>query len=294
MKATIIITAFNEPNIGKVIEAAQQQKTDYEYDILVSAPDDATLGVAIQHGLKDPRISIFQDEGKGKSKALNEIFKIVKNDILIFTDGDVKINRYTVQNIMDTFKDGEVGCVAGRPVPLDNRKDKYGYWAHFLFDAAHELRTKLNERKQFIECSGYLIAFRNGVIKEIPLDVADDSIIPYLFAESGYRIAYCPQAQVFVKNPTNFKDWMKQKVRTAKAHTNLGEYVNIEKIRKVKSFGTEAKGIKKMFTYPKTPKEFWWTHQLVLARLWMWIMVIYENTFKGGYSDNWERIESAR
>lgn len=292
--ATIIITAFNEPNIGKVIEAAQNQKTNYEYDILVSAPDDATLGEAIQLAIKDQRISVFQDEGKGKSRALNQIFKMLEgqSDILIFTDGDVKINRYAVQNIIEAFKDPAVGCVAGRPVPLDDRKTKYGYFSHFLFNAAHELREKANKNKRFIECSGYLIAFRNGVIKEIPLDVADDSIIPGMFFEKDYRVAYVPQAQVFVKNPANYTDWMKQKIRTAKAHIKLDEYVNTEK---VKSPGTEIKGVIKIFTYPKNIKEFFWTIQLFFMRAWMWCRVVMDTTKgKDSYHDGWDRVESAR
>ena len=31
----------------------------------------------------------------------------------------------------------------------------------------------------------------------------------------GYRIRYAPEAQVFVKYPTTYRDWLRQKVRSA-------------------------------------------------------------------------------
>src|SRR3989344_631014 len=104
---------------------------------------------------KEPKtnIKIFKDPGKGKSFALNLIFEKLKTDILILTDGDVFISDKVVENFSNLFLDSEIGCASGRPVPIENKKTKYGYWANFLFDSAHKLRQKSSEQNNFLECS---------------------------------------------------------------------------------------------------------------------------------------------
>ncbi len=283
---TLVITAYKEPNIVKAVEAALNQETNRKYHVLVSAPDDETL-----NKIKDYPLYVYKDKGQGKSCALNDIFAQIDSDILILTDGDVVISDNAVEEILKMFEDPRVGCVTGCPVPMEDRDTKYGYWANFLFDAAHDLRKKAYAAGKFIECSGYLFAFRRNVLNKIPLDVSEDAVIPYYFWEKGYKIGYAEQAQVFVKNVDNLKDWIKQKVRTSKAHSKLGRYVDTKKTKRVKSFGTEAKGIISLAMYPESIKETWWSVQLVFARLYMWIKVALG---KKDFGDAWERIESTK
>ncbi|MEK6894807.1 MAG: glycosyltransferase family 2 protein [Nanoarchaeota archaeon] len=291
MKTTVVITSFKEPKtIGKTIDSFLKQKTKRKFEIIVSAPDEETLDVARKY-----KVKIFKDPGKGKSLALNLLFKKIKSDILILTDGDVFVNNGAVEEILSMFENPKIGCVTGRPAPLENRKTKYGYWANFLFDAAHNIRQKAFINKNFIECSGYLFAFRRNQIKQIPLDVAEDSIIPYFFAQKRYLIGYADKAEVYVKNTDNWRDWVKQKIRTSKAHETIGKYANINKIKRVKSFSNESKGIFQLFLYPKNLKEFWWGLELAFARVYIWIRVMWDTKVKNrSYKDNWERVDSTK
>jgi heptosyltransferase-2 len=294
-KITLLITAFKEPNIGKAIESALNQKTEYDYEILISVPDKPTRAIAQSYAKNNPKIKIFNDPGKGKSYALNMIFKSVDTDILILTDGDVFISENSLQDIVDLFKDPEVGCLTGRPMPIEDRKTKYGFWANFLFEAAHRMRKEAYENNNFLECSGYLFAFRKKMITQIPLDTAEDSIIPYLFWQKGYKIGYAQNAKVFVKNVDNWKDWISQKTRTSHAHETLSKYVDTKTTPRAKTFKNEAKGISMFFTYPNGFKEYYWALKLVFARFFMWINVFYQLHIKKKTKvDNWKRVESAR
>ncbi|MFA6023175.1 MAG: glycosyltransferase [Candidatus Pacearchaeota archaeon] len=295
-KIILLITAFKEPNIAKAIEAAINQKTNKKYDIIISAPDEETLKIARQYEKKHKNISIFKDPGKGKSYALNLIFSSLKTDILILTDGDVHISDNSLEDISNLFLDPEIGCLTGRPYPEEKRNTKYGYWANFLFDAAHQIRKKAFQKNSFIECSGYLFAFRKNKIDKIPLDVAEDSVIPYYFWEKGYKIGYAEHALVFVKNAETWKDWIKQKIRTSKAHETLEKYVDTSTTPRVKTFKNEAlKGMLAVIIYPNNLKEFFWTFELIFARLYMWLKVFFDTKFKNKhYGDAWERIESTK
>ncbi len=293
-KIAVVITAYKEPNtIGKAIRSALKQTTKKPYYIVVSAPDKETLEIAKKYSNKN--VKVIQDPGKGKSFALNFLFEKINADIIILSDGDVHINPEAVEKILEHFEDSEVGCVTGRPVPLEGRNTKWGYWANFLFDSAHKLRKKYHEKDSFLECSGYLFAFRKNQIKQIPLDVAEDTIIPYIFWERGFKIKYSEESKVYVKNVNNYPDWINQKVRCAKAHETLPKYVNTQKTKRVKSFSTEAKGIIHALAYPKNTKEIFWTLELILLRLQMWVKVFKETKFqKKSYTDNWKRVESTK
>ncbi len=293
---SIVITAFKEPMVYKAIEAILFQKIKEDYELIVAAPDKRTKDVVEHYQQKYPQVRYFHDPGKGKSHALNLLFKELKGRIWVFTDGDVFLDNGSIEEIIDSFKDEKVGCICGRIVCENPRYTLYGYWGKLLADVgAHRIRKELHKQDKFLECSGYLFAFRNnGVIREIPLDVAEDSIIPYYFWKQGYKIAYVPQARVFVKNPTNMKDWLKQRKRTADAHTKLTDYA--PDFPKVKSFRNEAiKGLRWIWSYPKTVKEFFWTIGLVFARFYMWASLFFDLRFrKKEYNDGWERSESSK
>jgi len=293
---SIIITAFKEPQtIGKTIESIIKQKIRENYELIISAPDIKTLQVAKKYTKTNYRIKLYRDPGKGKSYALNLLLKKVKGEILILTDGDVFLSDNSINEITSSFKDKKVGCVTGKPTPLENKSTKYGYWANFLFDSAHKLRKKLKQENKFLECSGYLWAFRNNLIKNFPLDVAEDTIVPFFIYENGYKIDYVDSAKVYVKNVDNWEEWVSQKIRTSKAHETLNKYVDTSKIPRTKTFLTEAKGFFSLFTYPKSLKEFYWSFQLLFARLYMWYRVFKDvYLLKKYHKDNWERVESTK
>lgn len=289
---SIIVTAFKEEKtIGKCIESILSQKINEKQEIIVACPDEQTKNIALSYnGIKH-----FQDPGKGKSFALNLLFKKAKGDILLFTDGDVYLGENAILGILQKFEDPKVGFVGGRVISQNEKDSMLGYWSHLLADiGAHRTRRKRAKREQFFECSGYLMAMRSGVIKEIPLDVAEDSIMPYYFFKQGYKIAYAENAKVFVKNPTKFQDWLKQRKRTAKAHTKLNIYE--PDFPKMKSFKNEIiEGFMPIWSYPKTPKELFWTQMLCLARLYMWLSLVYEEKVKKKYyTDGWDRVQSTK
>jgi|SRR3989344_3130860 len=290
---SITITSFKEPLLVKRAILAILENNPKNYELIVAAPDKETEEVT--KNFKNKNIKYFKDPGKGKSLALNQIFKILKGKIWIFTDGDVYLNKNAIEEILKPFEDKNVGCVTGRPVSLNKKDTMLGFWSHLLYDAgAHNIRKELNKENKFLECSGYLFAFKNNITKNIPLNVAEDTMIPYLTMKNGYKIKYAEKAIVYVKNPTTLKDFIKQRVRTAKAHETLVEYTPY--FPKVKSFRNEIKkGSIWALKYPKTFKEYIWTFLLFLIRLYIWALVKIDHRLLGKkYGDGWERIETTK
>src|SRR3989338_3414320 len=93
---SIIITSFKEPNVDFAIKAIVEQEIPEDYELIVAAPDAETKAVVEKFAEKYPRVRYFQDPGKGKSFALNLLFKEAKGRILIFTDGDVYFGKNAI------------------------------------------------------------------------------------------------------------------------------------------------------------------------------------------------------
>ena len=292
-----VITSFREPKtIGKAIESLLNQNIDETFQITVSAPDEETLNVAREYSKKDKRVKTFKDPGKGKMEALHLLFRELKGELLVLTDGDVFVKENSIKYLLEPFKDPKVGVTTGRPVSTDSRKKMLGYWSHLLCDAgAHMARLKRAKKGDLIECSGYLWAFRNNIVKEFPKDVPEDAAVPLLFYEKGYKIAYTPKAVVYVSYPKNFRDFIDQKKRTTKAHVQMSNYFNFKKVKKTKSFKNEILESRRALLYPETPREIIWTLGLFPAKLYVWLLVYYHvKIAKKYHKDGWRATVSTK
>ncbi len=289
----IIITSYNEPKA--TLRAAEVFLMNKSKKIRVTVVDPfPEVEKFLKSKIKDKRFCFFLDPGEGKSYALNLLFQEYsskdKEDIFILTDGDVYVSENTVFEILYAFENKKIGCITGKPVSIDSKTTKYGYWSHLLFAGIDNVRKKLALQKKFFECSGYLFAIRKGVIFDFPLETSEDSIIPFLFWEKGYKIGYVPKAEVYVKNPNNWKDWTNQKIRNILAHENLNKIA--PNMPRTKSFFNELKfGAIFSLKYPKNFKEFWWTLELFLARSYIYLHAFRKIRQKSKYNDGWREIE---
>lgn len=293
----IIITSYGElKSIEICINSLLEQRIPKQFTIIVADPFTETKWMIEEKFSNVKKVKYFEDEDKGKSNALNmlleKLYSKNKNDIFIFTDGDVYFGNNSVEEILKKFEDPKVGCVCGKPTSLNPRNKMLGYWSHAAFDEMNKTRKKLAENKKFFEVSGYLFAIRNGIIKSFPVGASEDNIIPSLIWKSGYKIEYAEKAEVYVKNPSNFKEWVTQKKRNIKGHLELKNIIGTSKERKNTVTEETIRGIKFLLSYPKNLKEFIWFIGMAFARLYAWILAIYETyILKKRYSDGWRAEE---
>src|SRR3989344_1641905 len=150
----VIITSYNEPKATlRAINAILKQDIKEKYKIIVCDPF-IEVKKFLQKNVKNKKVNFFLDSGEGKGYVLNILLKKLysnnKNDILVFTDGDVYLPNNALQEIINEFKDENIGVITGKSVSLDDRKTKYGYWSHLLFNAgADMIRKKLSNQEKF-------------------------------------------------------------------------------------------------------------------------------------------------
>lgn len=289
---SIIITSYKEPRtIGKAIEQVIKNNLK-DYEILVTAPDNETLNEAGKYSKKYKFIRLIKDFGKGKPAALNLAVSKAKGEILILTDGDVYISQDSLDYLLKPFEDETIGAVSGKPVSINPKNNLLGFWAYVLTKVADERRLKALKLKKRFFCSGYLFAIRKRLFPVLPSNLlSEDGFISNEVYKKSHKIGYSENSEVYVKYPTNFKDWIIQKKRSAGGYNQIKKITGIE----MRSFKKESLGVFDLFKFVSGFKEFFWLIALFLARIYLWIVIYKDiNIKKNSDKKIWKRVESTK
>jgi len=287
---SVIITAFRESKtIGRATRSVLEQINKEKDQLLVVAPDEETLRVARKFS---PLAEALQDKGKGKPAALNLAFKQTRGKIAVLTDGDVWVGKGAIKALLEKLKNPEVGIVSGKPIPTNSRESLFGFWAYLLTEAAHYLRVKRVKKDQFIDCSGYLLAIRKNLLSKIPPEtLTEDAYLSQRVYQAGFKTFYAPEAKVYVKFPANFRDWLKQKIRSVGGARKQF----VPKISKMRGWRQELRESAFLFSLCKTPKEWLYLFLLFGARFYLWLVIFWKlHLQKSSFEKIWQRVESTK
>ena len=292
---SVLITAFREEaTIGRAIDAFLPQLPE-EAEILVVCPDPATTAVVTDYAAHHPVVRHVADPQRGKPTALNLGLEATRGDLVVLSDGDVVVADDALVSLLAPFDNACVGAVSGHPVSISPRDTMLGYWSHLLTEAgAHRTRLARDRAGEFLVCSGYLFAFRHALIERVPEDaLAEDAVVSHIIARQGYRIRYAPEAHVFVKYPTTYGDWLRQRVRSAGGYAQ--DYVRKSPLRMRSARLEVLHGTPLALRYPRSWREFAWTLLLFAARLYLWALVLVNVRLLGRpLAALWQRVETTK
>jgi len=291
---SIVITAFREAEtVGRAIESFLPQLPAHA-EILVICPDPETTAIVDGYAAQYPAVRHVADPQRGKPAALNVGLKAVRGDVVVLSDGDVVVADDALAPLVAPFEDPRVGAVSGHPISTSPRDTLLGYWSHLLTEGIHHIRQARDQAGQFLVCSGYLFAFRRALVEHVPEDaLAEDAVISHHIAGQGYRIGYAPQARVFVKYPATYRDWLRQKVRSAGGSAQ--DYVRKSPLRMRSAWLEMLNGTRLALRFPHTPREFLWTLLLFAARLHLWLLVfINVRLLRRPLKALWRRVETTK
>jgi len=293
-KLSILITAFREAEtVGTAIDAFLDQLPEGA-ELLVICPDPETIAVVDGYAERTSAVRHVADPQHGKPTAVNAGLAAAEGEIVVLSDGDVVVDEESLDALLAPFSDPQTGAATGHPISVNPRDTLLGYWSHLLTDGIHRMRLARDESGEFLLCSGYLLAFRRGLIERVPEDaLAEDAVISHRIAQQGYAISYAPDARVYVRYPTTYGDWLQQKVRSAGGYAQ--RYIRESPFRMRSAWLELKNGARMAFAYPQSPREFSWTLLLFGARLHLWLLVLVKVRLLRRPLDRlWKRVESTK
>lgn len=221
LKTAIAIPVFNEEdNIGKLlVSLGKDLPEEVEKIIVVSSGSiDKTDRIVGFHEERDHRVRLFtEEERRGKSSALNILLNECRPyDAVIYLGGDNIPEHGALERLLNALENG-VSMAGGRPVPVNPPSSLPGFCVHLLWNLHHLI--SLDSPK----ISGELMAFKTGVLRELPPKIInDDSYLQILFETRGHRTKYCPEARVRLRGPTSIREFLRQRRRVRVGHHQLG------------------------------------------------------------------------
>lgn len=225
-KATICILVHNEEkNISSVIQNILDQKlpsVSLNIIVISSGSTDNTNEI-VRHICQFSNLVnlIIEPQRSGKANAMNLILPFLQKsetDVCIFTDGDVYLDKDALKFIFEKFtKEGLVSIITGHPVVSDTMKN--GIWKKIAIENCaiwDGVRTSQAKELATWTLSGYLFAIKTKDLPEkIPVKLAaEDAFLGISLSLSGKKMEYEPNALVYVKYPSNIRDYYCQKSRT--------------------------------------------------------------------------------
>lgn len=327
------ISCYNA--IFKLSNSAYSGIIPQNTEIIQVSPDDETLKSGMK-AIKESKYPLdnyiqIKDPQKGKPYAMRLAFGKARGEIIIMTDGDVYIGKHAIKYLLEPFCDDSIIAVTGHPIFLtkDSRLWNFnGYLQERIFDkyrkeGAEVIQSKVDDagfqyskdilndatltgsyfihrnRENPLHLSGYLYAVRNiPEVIDIPENtIVEDGYISYMVHSINGNYAYADNATVFVIPPQSFRDLIKQKKRSQGGYEYLK---NIDKFRykgSTRGFLRDAKAGFYYLTIIRNPIEIVYLLAITVARIYMWVLIIYEHKIKKEYEKGklgWERIESTK
>jgi len=213
---SVIITAYNEERDV----AAKLENTlalDYPSELLeiIVASDcstDRTDEIVRTFAAKGVKL-VRQTDRLGKTAAQNAAVEQSRGEIILFSDATSLYEPDVVRQILPSFADPTVGCVAGRLVYVDPSDSRVGrgaqsYWSYETFLKKHESRAC-----SLIGASGCLYAVRHSAYIPLYHEACSDFIIATKMVEQGLRAVYEPNAVCTEETNRRSDKEMKMRVR---------------------------------------------------------------------------------
>jgi cellulose synthase/poly-beta-1,6-N-acetylglucosamine synthase-like glycosyltransferase len=215
-KVTILITAYNEE---KDIRSKLENTLKIEYpkeklEILVASDGSTDNTDEIVREFANQGVKLFRQEGRaGKTITQNNAVEYSNGEIIIFSDATTMYSKNVLREILPSFADEKIGCVAGKLIYVDKNDTTIGQGAKSYWNYETFLKEAESRACSLIGVSGCLYAVRSSAYKPMYAEACSDFLIATVIYEQGLRTIYEPKAICTEETNSKSDKEMKMRVR---------------------------------------------------------------------------------
>ena len=213
---SIIITAYNEErDIRRKLE--NTLVIDYpleKFNVIVASDCSSDKTDEIVREFQAQNVKLLrQSERKGKTAAQNMAVEHASGEIILFSDATSMYEPKVFREMLPSFADETVGCVAGRLVYVDPSGSAVGqaaksYWSYETF-----LKKSESGACSLIGASGCIYAVRRSAYRPMYPEACSDFLIATIVYKQGLRTIYEPNAICTEETNQQSKKEMRMRVR---------------------------------------------------------------------------------
>ncbi len=228
-KVALIVPTLNAGKLwGTWLQAFERQSRKPEFLLLIdSSSSDDTLVMARAHGFATHVITKSEfNHGGTRQFAVNSL---PAADIYVFLTQDALLNNHdAIEQLIRAFDDEQIGAAYGRQLPHMNAGPIAAHARLFNYPEKSQVRS-LEDRARFgiktVFISNSFAAYRRSALLEaggFPVNTImnEDTYVAGKLLVSGWKIAYCADAQVFHSHDYGFLEEFKRYFDIGVFHTH--------------------------------------------------------------------------
>ena len=215
---TLLVAAFNEQDLIKEkVEnclALDYPKNKIQIIFITDGSTDNTPNIIKQ--FTDIEL-LHKDIRAGKMAAIKRAIPYIKGEITVFTDANTFLNTKAIKELVKHYQNPKVGAVAGeKRIKVDAEADASAAGEGFYWKYESALKKWDYELYTSVGAAGELFSIRTSLYQPVESDtIIDDHMIAMRIAETGYIIAYEPNAYATETASADSKEELKRKIRIA-------------------------------------------------------------------------------
>lgn len=221
--ATLVISAYNEE---KVIEAKINNalQLDYPADkltimVVSDCSTDSTDEIVLK--FRDNGVLLVRpDSRRGKTFGLNQAFKQITSDVVIFSDANAMYDPHAVRRLVRHFADAQIGYVVGHARYLETRQTAAGSSENTYWNFELKIKEWESAFSSVVGGDGALYAIRTHLYEPLQEPDINDFVNPLQIVAKGYRGIFDPEAWCSEKPAGHFNKEFSRKVRIANRSLN--------------------------------------------------------------------------
>ena len=214
----LFVTAFNEKDyVKQKVEnsfSLDYPKEKIQYLWITDGSNDGTPDLLKKYG----SLEVYHLPDRcGKMHAMNRGVKFVKAPVIIFSDTNTILGKYSIREIVAKFSNEKTGCVAGEKRIVEKDSDAAAGAGEGMYWKMESWIKKMDsDLNSAVGAVGELFAIRTNLFEDVETDtLLDDFMISLRIAQKGYHIAYSPNAYAEETASLNVKEELKRKIRIA-------------------------------------------------------------------------------
>lgn len=215
---TVLIAAYNEAGN---IEATVRNKLEQDYpaknlDVIVISDESDDGTDEIVAGIGDPRVRLIrQVPRQGKTSGLNLAMPHATGEIIVFSDANSLYGPDTIQRLVASLADPEVGYVTGRMVYKAPDGSLTGEGCSAFMRYENRLREAETLVGSIVGVDGGVDAMRRSLYRPMRADQLPDFVQPLTVRQQGYRVVYQDAALLYEDALAAADDEYRMRVRVA-------------------------------------------------------------------------------
>lgn len=211
----VCLCAYNEAAVirGTIDNLLELRRQTGNVQILVhvDAASDGTTEILREYG--DQIDLVVSPERRGKTYGINALIPLVRADIVVLIDANVRIELQALRALARYFRDPSVGCVCGHLIyvtSIDTATATVGsaYWR-----LEEHIKQLESDTGSVMGADGSLYALRRELHRPIPSDMIDDMYISMRVLGDGYRIVRAADVRAFEPSIPDPGEEFRRKVR---------------------------------------------------------------------------------